>query len=78
MNDLRLLRNETLDVSNRLLFVKKKLEARFLKSRNTIVDYYLDLLCALSNSALLDVTGRNPVENFSTVITERSMPNLAL
>jgi len=44
-----------------------KLVARFLKSRNKIVDYYLGLFCVSNNSALIDVTGRNKVENFSTV-----------
>lgn len=44
--------------------------ARFLISRNTIVHYYLDLLCASNNSALTDVMGRNTVVNFSTAISE--------
>ena len=52
--------------------------AYFLKCRNTIVDYYLDLLCASNNYALVDVMDRNTVENFSNVITEYIRPNIVL
>jgi len=52
--------------------------ARFLKSKNTIVDYYLEVLCAPNNSALTDVMGRNKFEYFSNVITEYIRTNIVL